>query len=125
MLKRSEMQGVESREYEVAECYFDQFSITVVLGSENTEGGKTVSVTRHCTAHCPAFADKRDKEDIASYIRQNIIFSFITDDVEQKSKHRYVHNLNSHTLIVYLYYFSTSFGQDFVVVQRTKSNGTP
>ena len=38
MKKRSEMQGAKSTENEVAECYFDGFSITVVLERDDCLG---------------------------------------------------------------------------------------
>ena len=31
------MQGVKIREYKVAECYFDDFSITVVFGRDDPD----------------------------------------------------------------------------------------
>ena len=63
------MQGVKSREYEVAESYFDDFSITVVLGRDYPDD--------------KAFADKRGKEDIASGTCTECYFSIITNNIEQ------------------------------------------
>ena len=42
------MQGVISREYEVAECYFDNFSITVVLGRDDPDCKAGAAI--RCTA---------------------------------------------------------------------------
>ena len=42
------MQGVKSREYEVAECFFDDFSIIVVLGRDDPDD--KVGAAIRCTA---------------------------------------------------------------------------
>ena len=65
MWERSEMQGVKGREYEVAECYFDGFSITIVLGRDDSES-KARPVQQG--AALPSNYARRGKEDIVSGI---------------------------------------------------------
>ena len=42
------MQGVKSREYDVAECFYDDFSITVVSGRDDPDDKAGAAI--RCTA---------------------------------------------------------------------------
>ena len=72
------MQVVKSRKYEVAECNFDDFSITIVLGRDDPDDEAGAAIC--CTAQ-PLLIN--EIEDIASRTCIESHFFIITHDIEQ------------------------------------------
>ena len=73
------MQGVKSTEYEVAACYSDDFSITVVLGRDDPDD-KAVAAIR-CAAQ-PLLINGVKRIGIASGTCIACCFFIITNHIE-------------------------------------------
>ena len=72
------MQGVKSREYEVAECYFDDISITVVIRRDDPDDKAGAAI--RCTAQ-PLLINGV-KRILHRAPAQNVCFFIITNHIE-------------------------------------------